>query len=182
MQDNLFLIGPMGAGKTSLGKLLSAALGYEFVDSDHHIVQTTGVDIPTIFYYEGEAGFRERELKAVDELTRRKNIVLATGGGAVLRKANRRRLRRRGCVIYLKVSVAQQLARTLRDTNRPLLQTADPERRLRELARERAPIYEATAHYTIDTDRGHIRTLKQRILAAYKDYLFQKAEEAKQSL
>ena len=118
---NLFLIGPMGAGKTTVGKQLSEALGVEFVDSDHEIQRRTGVDIPTIFEYEGEEGFRNREQAVIAELTTREGIILATGGGAVLRDENRRHLASRGFVVYLRCTPEQQYERTRRDKNRPLL-------------------------------------------------------------
>ncbi len=163
----LFLIGPMGAGKTTLGRMIAEELGYAFIDSDRVIEERTGVDIPTIFYFEGEEGFRERETRVLEDLTLRDNTVLATGGGAILRAENRAMLHSRGFVVYLAVSVAQQLARTARDKHRPLLQTPDPEARLRELAAQRAPLYASIAHFTIDTDHSRTRTLKNRIVQAY---------------
>lgn len=160
----LFLIGPMGAGKTTIGRLLAQELGLEFVDSDQVITERTGVDIPTIFEFEGEAGFREREAAALDDLSQREGVVLATGGGAVLREDNRRRLAERGFVVYLRASVDQQVQRTKRDRNRPLLQTADPRGRLEELMRVRDPLYREIAHMIVDTDRASARSVAQRIL------------------
>ncbi len=165
---NLFLIGPMGAGKTTLGRIIAHELGYPFFDSDRVIEERTGVDIPTIFDYEGEQGFRNRESNVINELTQLKNIVLATGGGAILRKENRDRLARRGFVIYLKVSVKTQLERTSRDKSRPLLQIEDPEAKLRELADTRRPFYEATCDFSISTDEQRTRTLKNSIIKAYQ--------------
>ncbi len=147
--QRIFLIGPMGSGKTTLGRLIAASLGYEFMDSDKEIESITGVSIPTIFDYEGEDGFREREIHAIDELTQRNQIVVATGGGAVLRPENREALHSRGFVVYLKVSVHVQLMRTSRDKNRPLLQTKNPRKVLQTMAWQRAPLYQKTAHYTI---------------------------------
>lgn len=161
---NLFLVGPMGAGKTTVGRLLAKALRKEFIDSDQAIVERTGVDIPTIFEYEGEEGFRERESAMLEELTARENIVLATGGGAVVREHNRRLLKERGFVIYLRASVDQQVQRTRRDHNRPLLHTDDPRRRLEELMRLRDPLYREVADLTVDTDRASTRNVSQRIL------------------
>jgi len=168
---NLFLIGPMGAGKTTLGRIIAHELGYPFFDSDRVIEERTGVDIPTIFDYEGEQGFRDRESKVIDELTQLKKVVLATGGGAVLRKENRDRLAQRGFVIYLKVSVLSQLERTSRDKSRPLLQIEDPEMKLRELADARRPLYEATCDFSVSTDEQRTRGLKNSIIKAYKKSL-----------
>lgn len=168
---NLFLIGPMGAGKTTLGRLVATELGYEFIDTDRFLEERTGVDIPTIFYFEGEEGFREREARVIDELSQRDNIVLATGGGAILRPENRRILRQRGFVIYLKVSVEQQLLRTSRDRSRPLLNTENPRETLIQLAATRAPLYEETAHFAVETDQSRARGLKQRIVKAYRQHL-----------
>jgi shikimate kinase len=165
---SLFLIGPMGAGKTTLGRVIANELGYPFFDSDRVIEERTGVDIPTIFDYEGEQGFRDRESKIINELTQLKKVVLATGGGAVLRKENRDRLAQRGFVIYLKVSVKSQLERTSRDKSRPLLQIEDPEAKLRELADARRPLYEGTCDFSVHTDERHMRALKSSIIRAYK--------------
>lgn len=161
---NLFLIGPMGAGKTTIGRLLAQELSLEFLDSDQVITERTGVDIPTIFEFEGEEGFREREAAVIDDLTRRKGIVLATGGGAVLREGNRRHLAERGFVVYLRASVDQQVLRTKRDRNRPLLQTENPRAKLEELMRVRDPLYREIAALTVDTDRASARSVAQRIL------------------
>ena len=148
---NIFLIGPMGAGKTTIGRQLAAALHLEFVDSDHAIEARTGVDIPTIFDIEGEEGFRKREVAVIDELTQRDGIVLATGGGAVLREENRNHLSGRGLVIYLYATVDRLMERTHRDKNRPLLQTEDPRSRLTELMEVRDPLYRQVADIIYDT-------------------------------
>jgi shikimate kinase len=161
----------MGAGKTTLGRLIARDLGYEFYDSDKVIEERTGVTIATIFDIEGEAGFREREKKIIAELAELNNIVMATGGGAILLEENRNVLKSRGFVVYLKVSVRQQLMRTSRDHSRPLLQTSNPKQRLETLARERNHLYEEIADLSIDTDRYHASTLKSRIIKAFKNNL-----------
>ncbi|WP_431024413.1 shikimate kinase AroK [Halomonas sp. H5] len=166
MQDlpNLFLIGPMGAGKSTIGRLLAAELCRDFYDSDHEIQARCGADIPWIFDVEGEAGFREREVQAIDDLTRRSGIVMATGGGAVIREANRRALRERGTVIYLYTTVEQQLRRTAKDRNRPLLQSKDPGQVLRELFAVRDPLYRATADLIVRTDRRGPKAVASEIV------------------
>ncbi len=151
--NNIFLVGPMGAGKTTIGRQLANALGFEFADSDHEIQNRTGVDIPTIFEYEGEEGFRNREAQAVDDLTQGHNLVLATGGGVVTRAENRKHLAARGFVVYLFCSPEQQFERTARDRNRPLLQTADPLSRLRELMESRDPLYRQVADLVVTTEK-----------------------------
>ncbi|MEC9483094.1 MAG: shikimate kinase AroK [Halomonas sp.] len=166
MQDlpNLFLVGPMGAGKSTIGRLLAAELQRDFVDSDHEIQARCGADIPWIFDVEGEVGFREREVQMIDELTRRTEIVLATGGGAVMNEINRRALRERGTVIYLYTTVEQQLRRTAKDRNRPLLRSKDPEAVLRGLFELRDPLYRATSDLVVRTDRRSPRAVVGDIL------------------
>lgn len=154
----------MGAGKTTIGRQLAQALGKQFIDSDHEIEARTGVNIPLIFELEGEAGFREREAAMLDELTDRENVVLATGGGAVLREENRRHLKQRGTVIYLQADVGQLLERTRKDKNRPLLQTEDPEGRLTRLLQEREPLYLDLADLVVNTGQGNIRSVVDSIL------------------
>ncbi len=166
---NIFLVGPMGAGKSTIGRRLAAALNREFWDSDKEIERRTGVDIPTIFEFEQEAGFRERERAVIDELTQKQGIVLATGGGAVLREENRARLKKHGVVIYLRTSVDQQLQRTHRDRNRPLLQTDDPRERLESLMKTRDPLYREVADLIVDTDNNNVRNVVQRILKRLKN-------------
>jgi shikimate kinase len=166
---SLFLIGPMGVGKSTIGRMLASSLGKPFFDSDREIEVVTGADIPWIFDVEGEAGFRVREEKMIDALTQRNNIVLATGGGAILSARSRANLRSRGTVIYLKASLAQQFERTSKDRNRPLLQTADPMTRIRELMKIREPLYIETAHITVDTSRRGPRTVVLEILRRLQD-------------
>lgn len=161
---NIFLIGPMGAGKTTIGRLLAQKLDLTFIDSDHEIEQHTGVDIPLIFEKEGEAGFRKREADIIDELTQRKNVVLATGGGAVLAEENRKHLISRGMVIYLKADIKHLVRRTRRDKNRPLLQGANPEKKLREIMQQREPLYEQTADFIIDTGKHSVQAIINQIL------------------
>jgi shikimate kinase len=161
---SLFLTGPMGAGKSTIGRQLSKRLSKEFHDSDHEIEARTGVDIPLIFELEGEAGFRKREQAIIEELTRIPDIILATGGGAILDPENRRNLSTRGRVIYLHASVNQQLKRTRRDRNRPLLQTADPRAKLEELMAIRDPLYREIADVIIETDGKRVRDVVRQII------------------
>ena len=149
---SIFLIGPMGAGKTTIGRRLALALHREFLDSDHEIEQRAGASIPLIFEVEGESGFRAREKAVIAELTRRPDIVLATGGGVVLDPDNRRCLAGRGFVVYLCASVDEQLRRTRGDPHRPLLQTADPRARLAQLFAQRDPLYRAVTDCIIPTE------------------------------
>ena len=156
----------MGAGKTTIGRQLSELLKREFVDSDHEIEARTGANIPWIFDVEGEDGFRAREEAVIADLTLRQRIVLATGGGVVMREANRRHLRERGAVVYLLTPVSVQLERTARDHNRPLLRTADPRQRLTELMTLRDPLYRETAHIIMPTEGGSAREVVLRIVNA----------------
>lgn len=162
--ENIFLVGPMGAGKTTIGRLVARSLSREFLDSDHEIEARTGADIPWIFDVEGESGFRRRERLAIDDLTQLKGVVLATGGGAVLDPDNRRHLGSRGMVVYLCTSVDQQLDRTRKDRNRPLLQTEDPRRRLEELMAMRDPLYREIADLVIETDGRTARSVASEIV------------------
>ncbi len=160
---SIFLVGMMGAGKTSVGRVLAKRLQKTFYDSDHVIEDRTGVKIPVIFEIEGEAGFRVRESAVVDELTALRDIVLATGGGAVLSEKNSDRLRTRGTVVYLRASVRDLLNRTRHDKNRPLLQAADPRARLTELYEKRDPLYREVAHVTVDTGNQSVASLVNRL-------------------
>ena len=170
IKTNIFLVGPMGAGKSTIGKRLAKTLNKTFLDSDHVIEQRTGVNIPTIFDIEGEAGFRKRESEIIDELTDKKDIVLATGGGAILNDENRQHLMSRGVVIYLRTSVSQQVDRTKHDRNRPLLSTDDPEKKLTELMHIRAPIYEEVADIIVDTDSKHTNQVVRNIQKRLQEY------------
>ncbi|HJO36778.1 MAG: shikimate kinase [Pseudomonadota bacterium] len=162
--ERIFLIGPMGAGKTTVGRRLAALLHYPFVDCDEELRARTGVDIPYIFEREGEAGFRERERRLIGELTERSPIVLSTGGGAVLDAGNRHHLHARGQVIFLNTPTREILRRLRHSkTRRPLLETADPAATLRALAAERNPLYRETAHLVIDTDARNPRAVAHRI-------------------
>lgn len=168
MPENIFLVGMMGAGKTSVGRMLARNLGKTFYDSDQVIEARTGVKISLIFELEGESGFRAREAAVLDELTSLRGIVLATGGGVVLREANRQVLRSRGTVVYLRAAVNELWNRTRHDRNRPLLQTADPLTRLRELHAQRDPLYLEVADLTIETGSQSVKSLVlrlQRLLA-----------------
>jgi shikimate kinase len=171
---NIFLIGPMGAGKTTIGRMLARTLGVPFIDSDREIEQRTGVSIPMIFEYEGEAGFRKRESEVIGLLTEKSPLVLATGGGAVLLPDNRELLKERGFVVYLQCSVDRQLERTHNDTHRPLLKTPDPRGRLEELLQVRDPLYRDLADYIVDTGTFSSRNAARQIARAYRR-LFHKA-------
>ena len=160
----VFLVGPMGAGKTTIGKYLAQQLKLRFVDTDAEIEERTGADIPWIFDVEGEEGFRDREQRVVEEMTLWDNVVLATGGGVVLRPENRRALAGRGFVIYLYATVDEQVRRTRRDRQRPLLQGGDPEQILRELMSERDPLYKEIADHIIETDSCSPKTVAQRLM------------------
>lgn len=161
---NVFLIGPMGSGKTAVGRQLARLLGLRFYDSDAELELTTGVDIPYIFEKEGETGFRERECETIDTLTRLSGVVLATGGGVVLSPVNRDHLRSRGHVVYLQTSVEQQIARTKQGRQRPLLQTADPEAKLRELFAARVALYESIAAIIVNTDHRKVSAVAAEIV------------------
>ena len=153
----------MGSGKSAVGRHLARLLRRPFVDSDREIEERTGVDIPFIFDKEGEAGFRDREEAMLDELTAKPQLVLATGGGAVLREANRRALASRGFVVYLETSLDQQLERTRMSRNRPLLDTPDPAARLAELMETRDPLYREVARMTIRTDGRRVADVAREI-------------------
>lgn len=161
----LFLIGPMGAGKSTLGRHLARLLDRPFLDSDREIEKRTGADIPWIFDVEGEEGFRQREEAIIDELTLLPELVLATGGGVVKSELNRCHLHERGVVIYLWTPVETQLERTRHDRNRPLLQNPDPQGTLQALFRERDPLYRETAHHVVSTASGNLREVARQVMA-----------------
>ena len=160
----VFLIGPMGAGKTTIGKYLAQQLNLQFADTDTEIETRTGADIPWIFDVEGEQGFRDREQQAVEEMTLWDSVLLATGGGVVTRQENRRVLAARGFVIYLHATVDEQIRRTHRDRRRPLLQGDNPEQVLRDLMAIRDPLYREIADHIIDTDGCSPRTVAQKLV------------------
>ena len=160
---NIFLVGLMGAGKTSVGKLLARRLGKTFLDCDHEIERATGVRIPLIFEIEGEEGFRARECRMLGELVQRQDIVLATGGGAVLSPQNRSALAHHGSVVYLRASPHDLWQRTRHDRMRPLLQTPNPLGKLTELFNDRDPLYREIAHLVIDTGNQSVSTLAHRL-------------------
>ncbi|HEU0197936.1 MAG TPA: shikimate kinase AroK [Nevskiaceae bacterium] len=161
---NIFLVGPMGSGKTTVGRHLARAAALEFVDSDQEIEARTGVDIPYIFEREGEARFRAREEQTLADLVQREAIVLATGGGAVLNADTRRRLAAHGCVIYLHATVAQQIERTAHCRNRPLLRGVDREATLARLLEQRDPLYREVADLIVDIRRCSAHALALQIL------------------
>lgn len=166
---SIFLVGLMGAGKTVIGQALARELGWPFVDSDHEIVERTGVSIPTIFEFEGEPGFRRREQRVIEELTQRPAIVLATGGGAILAESNRRCLRERGWVVYLRQPPEVLFQRTGKCLQRrPMLDTADPLGRLRELYAVRDPLYRQTAHLVLEAPTQGIRGIALGLLERYR--------------
>lgn len=154
----------MGAGKSTVGRLLAERLGYQFVDSDHEIEARTGASIPMIFDIEGESGFREREAQVIDELTQRTETVLATGGGAVEREKNRQHLRSRGFVVYLKSPVAYLIQRTRHDRNRPLLQTGNPAQVLTDLMARREPWYVEMADLVVETQQLSVHRVVKQIV------------------
>ncbi|WP_100658024.1 shikimate kinase AroK [Alteromonas flava] len=162
---NIFLVGPMGAGKSTIGRHLADELHLEFYDSDQEIERRTGADIAWIFDLEGEEGFRKREENVINDLTDLQGIVLATGGGSVVSKAVRNRLSARGIVVYLQTTIDKQVARTQRDKRRPLLQNDNPEQVLRDLADERNPMYEEVADYVVDTDDQSARAVANQIIS-----------------
>lgn len=169
-RDNIFLIGPMGSGKTTIGRQLAALLKKRFIDADHEIEMRTGVSIPTIFDIEGEASFRAREAAVIDELSRGRDIVLATGGGAVLRLENRAALAERGIVVYLQADPETLFERTRRDRNRPLLQTADPRGKIIELMRAREPLYLELADIVMETGQRSPASVARDIAARLRQF------------
>ncbi len=169
MQDfkhNVVLVGPMGTGKTTIGKLLARELNFEFKDSDREIEERSGADIPWIFDVEGEEGFRARERMVIEQLSNEPGIVVATGGGAVVSEENQHHLSSKGFVVYLHTSVEQQYQRTRKDRKRPLLQNSNPMKVLQNLMAVREPIYRSIADYVISTDQKRPRSVVREIVKA----------------
>jgi shikimate kinase len=166
--SNIFLIGPMGSGKTTLGRRVAAELGLKFVDADQELERQTGVSVNLIFDIEGETGFRERETKMLREVTALDGVLVATGGGAILSEVNRDLLRENGFVVWLKTTVEQQLRRLGRDKARPLLQTRDREHRLRSLARVRDPLYAEVADLVFETSNRKAKLVAGELAATIR--------------
>jgi shikimate kinase len=167
----VFLVGMMGAGKTTIGRQLARLLGREFVDLDQELEARCGVKVSLIFEIEGEAGFRRRESQLLEECTRRRDIVLATGGGAVISPENRRHLKERGVVIYLRATGAELYRRVARDRNRPLLQTADPRARIDSLLAERGPLYDEVASITFETGAVPVAHAVRALVPLLQNYM-----------
>lgn len=163
MSKNIFLVGPMGAGKSTIGKMLADRTNREFIDADNVMIEKTGVGIDLIFDIEGEEGFRKREKRLIRELTALDNIVLATGGGAILDEANRNCLQKRGTVIYLMASPEQLFKRTEKDKNRPLLNTRDRLGRIRELMEMREPLYKEVADKVVSTEGKSVKQIVDKL-------------------
>jgi len=170
MAGNVYLVGMMGAGKTTLGKALAQKTGLAFVDTDRVVVERTGVPVATIFEFEGEAGFRRREASVIAEIAGRAGCVVATGGGAILAEENRRAMRASGTVIYLRARVESLWERTRHDSSRPLLATADPKATLAALLAERDALYREAAHIVVDTGSQSAGSLAARVLAALGEH------------
>ena len=162
-RQNVFLVGLMAVGKTTVGRLLAQRLGYQFLDTDQIIEERAGADIAWIFDVEGEEGFRDRETQVLDELTQMDSVVVSTGGGAVLKACNRKMLAARGCVVHLDSPLNRLLERTRKDKKRPLLQSGNPMETLARLKRDREPLYQEVADYRFVTDRQGARVLAKDI-------------------
>lgn len=169
-KGNIILIGPMGSGKTSTGRMLAKEMGYVFLDTDEEVTKRTGVSIAYIFDVEGEEGFRKRECLALKECLNDNNTILSTGGGIVLSKENRDLLQDRGTVVYLQTSIRFQVKRTASTNNRPLLQNKDPEETLEKLMLTRAPLYEEIADITIMTDNKSLQEMSKEIQRAINEH------------
>lgn len=167
---NIFLVGPMGAGKSTIGRQLAQQLNMDFYDSDKEIERRTGADISWVFDVEGEERFRNREETIIEELTKKQGIVLATGGGSILSQKSRNRLSSRGMVVYLETSIEKQLARTNRDKNRPLLQGKESNKVfLERLSLQRNPLYKQIADIIVGTDKYNVRSITQKIIHLLKN-------------
>lgn len=167
---NIFLIGPMGSGKTTIGQRLALELGLTFYDCDHELEERTGASVNLIFDVEGEDGFRERETRLLDELTQMKNVLIATGGGVVTREESHKLLKTRGLVVYLETSVDQQLRRLSRDSKRPLLQTPDRKERLTNLANIRNPLYQGLADLIVTSHDQSVPLMAKTVLEKILEY------------
>ena len=179
--ENVFLIGPMGAGKTTVGRLLARELDLRFLDSDHEIERAANASISWIFDVEGESGFRRRETRMIGMLTEQQEILLATGGGAVLNPDNRTLLTDRGIVVYLFVSLEQQLQRTLKDENRPLLRTPNRDQRIREMYEVRHPIYSELADIRVEAKRRHPHLVSKAVKQELNRYRMERAAAGRDS-
>ena len=166
LSQNIFLIGPMGSGKTTIGKHLAKIFGLQFYDCDHELERLTGATVSLIFDLEGEAGFRVRENQLLKQLTAKRGVLIATGGGVVCNEENRRLLRSQGLVVYLKTSIENQLERLNKDKSRPLLQADDRIQRLKDLAEVRNPLYDATADLVFSSRNSSIYTTARALSAA----------------
>mgnify|MGYP000043967761 CR=1 FL=1 len=169
MAQNIIFVGPMGAGKTTIGKQLARQLGRTFYDSDRVVEERTGANIPLIFEMEGEEGFRRREKSIIAELTNKQNIVLATGGGVILDPENRDQITRQGFVVYLSAPLEHLFNRTAKDKNRPLLQTDNPRKKLEEILSIRDPLYREVADIVIETDGSPARGVVKKLLDLVAD-------------
>jgi shikimate kinase len=176
--SNLFLVGPMGAGKSTIGRRLATHFGLPFIDLDEEIERRNGVSVALIFELDGEAGFRSRESRLIEELSCRDGVVLATGGGAVLAETNRRVLHGHGFVLYLSATVAQQLSRLARDVKRPLLQAPDRRERLEAMAAQRNPLYEEIADLTVTGSNTAVAQAARQIAARLETQWQRKAVAA----
>ena len=163
-ENNIFLVGLMGSGKTTIGKIIAKKLNYKFIDSDALIEEKTGVKVPLIFEYEGEAGFRKRETRILSEIIKMNSIVLATGGGIILSKTNRKLLSKSSVVIYLNATIKELVKRLANDKNRPLIQNVDKEKKLKELIEQRGKLYESIADYIIQTKEKRASDIANEII------------------
>ena len=176
--QNIFLVGPMGSGKSTIGSRLAHKMGLVFYDCDREIETRTGGSVKLIFEIEGEAGFRDRESRMLEELSKRRGVLVATGGGAIVSESNRALLRNSGIVVYLRTSVRQQIERLRRDHSRPLLQTGDKESKLMELAVSRNPLYEEVADLVFPVRDSNIDGTVGQMYLALRDFRRQKEANA----
>jgi shikimate kinase len=168
LKNNIILIGPMGSGKTSIGKKLSKMMKFNFIDTDHLIEEKTGVDIPTIFEHEGESGFRKRENKILEDISNVENSVLGTGGGIIILEENRKIIKNMGFIVYLTASIKELVYRTEQDRNRPLIKDGDTKKKIEEILKEREKIYENISNIKISTDNYDTVKLSKIIIKNYE--------------